>query len=57
MREKDIIRKKALINRKNKYFEVSYNFFKPLTKLLKKKKKINQFIFLFTTLQTMRLMF
>ena len=57
MQKKNVIRKKALINRKNKYFEVSYNFFKPLTKLLKKKKKINQFIFLFTTLQTMRLMF
>ena len=39
MQKKNVIRKKALINRKNKYFEVSYNFFKPLTKLLKKKKK------------------
>ena len=39
MQKKTVIRKKALINRKNKYFEVSYNFFKPLTKLLKKQKK------------------
>ena len=39
MQEKIAIRKKALINRKKKYFEVSDNFLKPLTKLLKKKKK------------------
>ena len=39
MREKDIIRKKALINRKNKYFEISNQFFKPLADLLKKQTK------------------
>ena len=39
MQEKIDIRKKALIHRKNKYFEVSDNFFKPLIKLLKKQKK------------------
>ena len=39
MQEKTAIRKKAFINRKNKYFEVSNNFFKPLAKLLKKQKK------------------
>ena len=39
MQQKIAIRKKALINRKKKYFEVSDNFLKPLTKLLKKQKK------------------
>ena len=39
MKEKIAIRKKALINRKNKYYEVSSQFLKPLIKLLKKKKK------------------
>ena len=38
MQEKAVIRKKALITRKNNYFEVSNNFFKPLNKLLDKKK-------------------
>ena len=38
MLEKIAIRKKAFINRKNKYFEVYNNFFKPLIKLLNKKK-------------------
>ena len=55
MQEKIAIRKKALINRKKKYFEVSDNFLKPLTKLLKKQKKIAQFTFLFTIQQTTRL--
>ena len=32
MLEKIAIRKKALTNRKNKYFEVSYQFFQPLKK-------------------------
>ena len=44
MQEKIAIRKKAFINRKNKYFDVSYHFFDPLIKLLNKKKankKIN----------------
>ena len=36
---KIIIRKKAFINRKNKYFEVSDNFFKPLLELLNIKNK------------------
>ena len=39
MQEKIVIRKKALINRKNKYFEVSEQFFKPLLVLINKKKK------------------
>ena len=39
MKEKIAIRKKALIRRKNKYYEVSSQFFKPLIRLLKKKKK------------------
>ena len=39
MREKIAIRKKALIRRKNKYFEVSHQFFKPLTELFRKQKK------------------
>ena len=39
MQEKIAIRKKALVDRKNKYFEVSDQFFKPLIKLLKNKKK------------------
>ena len=39
MQEKIFIRKKALINRKDKYIEVSNKFFKPLIKLLRKKKK------------------
>jgi len=38
MKEKFAIRKKALANRKNKYFEVSNYFFEPLIKLLKNKK-------------------
>jgi 5-formyltetrahydrofolate cyclo-ligase len=37
MLQKIAIRKKALINRKNKYFEISSKFFYPLIKLLKKK--------------------
>ena len=39
MQEKIAIRKQALINRKNKYFEVSNIFFKPLFKLLNKEIK------------------
>ena len=38
MKQKIAIRKKAFINRKNKYFEVSDNFFKPLVKLFNNKK-------------------
>jgi hypothetical protein len=38
MQQKIAIRKKALINRKKNYFEVSSQFFNPLMKLLKKKK-------------------
>ncbi len=41
MKEKIAIRKKALINRKRKYFEITPKFFTPLIKLLKKKKKNN----------------
>ncbi|MDB9760402.1 5-formyltetrahydrofolate cyclo-ligase [Pelagibacteraceae bacterium] len=41
MQEKIAIRKKALVKRKNQYFEVSDQFFKPLIKLLKKIKKTN----------------
>jgi 5-formyltetrahydrofolate cyclo-ligase len=39
MKEKIAIRKKALTDRKKKYFEVSTQFFEPLIKLLKKKTK------------------
>jgi len=39
MQQKIAIRKKALINRKKKYFEISSQFFYPLIQLLKKKKK------------------
>ncbi|MDC0426444.1 5-formyltetrahydrofolate cyclo-ligase [Pelagibacteraceae bacterium] len=35
MKEKIVIRKKALANRKKKYFEISSKFFNPLIKLLK----------------------
>jgi len=38
-KEKIAIRKKALIDRKNKYFEISNNFFNPLFELLKKRIK------------------
>ena len=36
MQQKVAIRKKALANRKKKYFEISSHFFNPLIKLLKK---------------------
>ena len=39
MQEKIAIRKKKLTKRKKKYFEVSNQYFKPLIKLIKKKKK------------------
>ena len=39
MEKKNAIRKKALINRKKKYFEISSHFFDPLIQLLKKQKK------------------
>ena len=39
MQEKIALRKKAFGNRKKKYFEITPNFFYPLIKLLKKKKK------------------
>ena len=39
MEPKIAIRKKALINRKKKYFEISSNFFDPLIQLLRKQKK------------------
>ena len=38
MQEKIAIRKKAFVNRKNKYHEVSKTFFKPLGEILNKKK-------------------
>ena len=38
MKEKIAIRKKALTIRKNKYFEISDQFFEPLIELLKKKQ-------------------
>jgi len=41
MKEKIAIRKKALANRKNKYFEITSNFFNPLIKILKKNKQNN----------------
>jgi 5-formyltetrahydrofolate cyclo-ligase len=39
MQQKNVIRKKALVNRKKKYFEISSYFFDPLIKFLKKQKK------------------
>ena len=39
MQQKIVIRKKALANRKKKYFEISSQFFNPLIQLLKKQKK------------------
>jgi len=39
MQQKTAIRKKAFINRKSKYIEVSKKFFEPIITLLKKKKK------------------
>ena len=44
MQEKIVIRKKALANRKNKYFHVSDNFFKPVIEILKNKKKNKIFL-------------
>ena len=35
MKEKIAIRKKALANRKDKYFEITSKFFNPLIKILK----------------------
>ena len=43
MQNKIATRKKAFINRKNKYFEVTDNFFKPLVKLLNIKNKKKNF--------------
>lgn len=45
MHKKIAIRKKALIDRQKKYFEVSSQFFKPLMRLLKNKKR-NKITFL-----------
>ena len=47
MLDKKIIRKKSLLNRKIKYYEISKNFFKPIFNLFKKikKKKLNVSIF------------
>jgi len=39
MQQKIAIRKKALTTRKNKYFEISAQFFNPLIKLLKEQEK------------------
>ena len=39
MQQKIVIRKRALVNRKKKYFEISSHFFDPLLKFLKKQKK------------------
>ena len=41
MQEKIAIRKRSFINRKNKYYEVSDIFFKPLVKLLNKKNSLS----------------
>mgnify|MGYP006080720849 CR=1 FL=1 len=45
MQEKTAIRKKALTNRKIKYFEVSKYFFKPVMKLLRKDKTTSMSIY------------
>ena len=39
MKKKIAIRKKILLIRKKKYFNIPSNFFNPLIKILKKKKK------------------
>ena len=39
MKEKIAIRKKALVNRKKKYFEIASSFFNPLIKIIKKEKQ------------------
>ena len=39
MQQKIAIRKKALVNRKKKYFQISPKFFDPLIKILNKTKK------------------
>ena len=57
MQQKIAIRKKVLVIRKKKYFEISSQFFHPLIKLLKKKKKLPQTLFHFTIHQTMKLMY
>jgi len=44
MQEKIAIRKKALVNRKNKYFKISPQFFNPLINHLKKKKNKSRHI-------------
>ena len=41
MQQKIAIRKKALVNRKKKYFQISPKFFDPLIKILNKTKKKN----------------
>ena len=41
MQQKIAIRKKALVNRKKKYFKISSQFFDPLMKILKKPKRNN----------------
>ncbi|OUW73527.1 MAG: 5-formyltetrahydrofolate cyclo-ligase [Pelagibacteraceae bacterium TMED216] len=45
MQSKKILRKKFFKLRKNKYFDISNNFFKPLIPILKKKTKINLAIY------------
>ena len=52
MLQKIAIRKKALINRKKKYFEITPQFFNPLIKLLE--KKILQILFQFIIPQIMK---
>tara|TARA_B110001450_G_C17480403_1_gene423987 strand:+ start:16 stop:570 length:555 start_codon:yes stop_codon:yes gene_type:complete len=47
MKEKIAIRKKALINRKKNYFEITPHFFNPLIKILKKKKNNTNIISLY----------
>ena len=51
MKEKIVIRKKALFNRKKKYFEIDPQFFNPLIKLIRKQKK-KKFKYSFTILSS-----
>ena len=47
MQEKKAIRKKALINRKKKYFDITSQFFNPLIKIIENKKNSEKIISLY----------
>ena len=56
MQEKIAIRKKALVNRKKKYFKISPQFFNPLINHLKKKKIKVDILFHYTIQRIMKWM-